>query len=128
MKHVVLPILVVGVLPFLLTLASKAKGFTPADNQQTRVWQSQLTGWRQRAFWAHQNGFEAFPLFAALVVCAYLGQPASHVAALAAWSYVGLRLLYSACYLADIGRVRSFVWLSSHAAQVVLVLVALSVV
>ena len=127
MIDVVLPIAVVGAMPYILTALSKSKGFTSAENERTRAWQAELKGWRQRAYWAHQNAFEALPMFAAAAILAYLAKPESHLAAIAAWSFVGLRVAYAACYLANTGRLRSFVWLTSQAAVVVLLLVALNV-
>lgn len=128
MSNVVLPIVIVGVMPFILTGLSKSKGFTPKQNERTRAWQSELTGWRQRAYWAHQNGFEALPLFAALAILAQLAKPGSQVTAALAWLFVLLRVGYAACYLADTGRLRSLVWLTSQVAMLGLALVALGVI
>jgi uncharacterized MAPEG superfamily protein len=125
MIHVTLPIVIVGVMPYILTLASKSRGFSPEDNKRTRAWQAELTGWRQRAFWAHQNAFEALPLFAALVILAHLARPGSTTAAAAAWTFVAFRCVHAAFYLADLGRPRSAVWMGSQVAQAVLLVVAL---
>ncbi len=100
-------------MPYALTLTAKAGAFTARDNHQARVWQSQLTGWRQRAHWAHQNAFEAFPIFAAAVIVAHLAAPGSTTAAAAAWGFVVARVAYSACYLADLAALRSIVWFAS---------------
>lgn len=113
MTHVVLPVLLAAAMPYLLTLAAKAGRFSARDNHQTRVWQSQLTGWRQRAHWAHQNSFEAFPPFAAAAILAHLGAPGSATAAGAAWGFVAARVAYSACYIADLAALRSLVWFAS---------------
>jgi uncharacterized MAPEG superfamily protein len=128
MIHVVGPIAAAGAMPYLLTLASKARAFTAEDNKQTRLWQGQLEGWRRRAFWAHQNSFEVFPLFAAFTILAYLAQPESVIAMATAWVFVALRLGYAACYLADLGAARSAVWFLAMFANVVLLLVALRVI
>jgi uncharacterized MAPEG superfamily protein len=128
MNDVVLPIVAVGVMPYILTGLSKSKGFGAKENERTRAWQAELVGWRQRAHWAHQNAFEAVPLFAALAILAQIAKPGNHLAACAAWGFVGLRVAYAACYLGDVGRLRSLVWMGSQALLVVLMLVALSVV
>jgi uncharacterized MAPEG superfamily protein len=47
---------------------SSAKGY---DNRHPRAQQAALTGWGARALAAHQNMFEAFPLFAAGVLVAH---------------------------------------------------------
>jgi len=42
------------------------------DNRAPRPSLESLSGWRQRADWAHRNHFEAFPAFAAVVFVAEL--------------------------------------------------------
>ena len=128
MNQLVLSVLVVGVLPFVLTAISKSKGFTMKENEHTRLWQAQLSGWQQRAHWAHQNAFETFPLFAVLAILAYMANPASPVAPIAAWTFVALRVAHGACYIAGAGRLRSTAWMASQCAQIALVLVAMRVV
>lgn len=128
MTHVALCIALVGVMPFLLTLLSKSRGFTAEDNKRTREWQSKLTGWRQRAYWAHQNAFEAIPLFAALAILALMRKPDSSVLIAACWSFVALRVAHGACYIADAGNMRSVVWFCSLGANVALLLVSLGLV
>jgi uncharacterized MAPEG superfamily protein len=128
MTQLVLCIAIVGVMPYVLTGLSKSRGFTMKDNQHTREWQTQLTGWRKRAYWAHQNAFEAIPLFAALAILAHLRSPESAVVIEACWAFVALRLAHAACYLADAGRLRSTVWTGSQVAQGALLLVGLGVV
>jgi uncharacterized MAPEG superfamily protein len=128
MNNVVLPIAIAGAMPYVLAALSKSKGFTAKQNERTRAFQSELTGWRQRAYWAHQNGFEALPLFAAMTILAHLAKPGSPVAAVAAWAFIALRCAYAACYLADTGRLRTTVWFLGQGAVVVLMLVGLSVI
>ena len=128
MTQLVLCILIVGVMPYALTGLSKSRGFGTRENERTREWQTTLTGWRQRAYWAHQNAFEAIPLFAALAILAHLRSPESAVVIEACWAFVALRVAYAACYLADAGRLRTTVWMGSQVAQVALVLVGLGVV
>lgn len=110
MLHVTLPLMIAGSMPFLLTLISKAGAFSKEDNRQTRLWQSQLTGWRQRAYWAHQNAFEAFPLFAAAVLAHHMAAPHNELGPIAAWAYIATRVAYAACYIADVAALRSLVW------------------
>lgn len=128
MTQLVLCIAIIGVMPYVLTGMSKSRGFGVKDNERTREWQSQLTGWRKRAYWAHQNAFEALPFFAALAILAYLRTPQSQVALAACWAFVALRVAYSACYLADAGRLRTTMWMGTQVAQVALLLVGLGVV
>ena len=113
MLHVVLPILVASVIPFALTSAIKLRGFSREENHRTRLWQAQLQGWQQRANWAQQNAFETLPIFTGAVILAHLFAPGSVVAAIAAWIYPVLRIVYSVLYITDRARPRSVVWLVS---------------
>lgn len=126
MVHLVLPLMIAGAMPFILTLTAKAGRFRARDNHETRAWQAQLTGWRQRAHWAHQNAFEAFPLFAAAAIVAHVAAPGSSTAAAAAWGFVAARVAYSACYIADLAALRSVVWFASLGCVVALFATALA--
>ena len=128
MTQLVLCIAIVGVMPYVLTGMSKSSGFGVKENERTRDWQTELTGWRRRAHWAHQNAFEALPFFAALAILAHLRSPESQVALGGCWTFVALRVAYSACYLADAGKLRTTMWMGTQAAQVALLLVGLGVV
>jgi uncharacterized MAPEG superfamily protein len=123
--HVVLPIVLAMAIPFLSTLIAKAGTFTAADNKETRQWQAHLTGWRQRAYWAHLNALETFPVFAVAVVVAHLGAPGSTVAVIAAYAYPAIRMLYLGAFLADQGALRSVIWFVSMADVLVLFAAAL---
>lgn len=125
MLNVVLPIAAAGAMPYALTLVSKSRNFGFKDNHQVRAWQAQLTGWQQRAYWAHQNSFEAFPLFATMMILAHLFQPTSVIAPYAAWAFVGLRLLYAVAYLADRASLRTICWTLAMGAVLTLLLVAM---
>ena len=59
-----------AMMPYLtIALAKSAGGI---DNRAPRPSLESLSGWRQRADWAHRNHFEAFPAFAAAVFVAEL--------------------------------------------------------
>ena len=108
-------ILVAGVLPWATTGLAKTGGF---DNRAPRDWVNTLTGWRQRADWAHRNHFEAFPLFAAAVLTATLTHvPPGRVDALAG-SFILFRLAYTVAYIADWVTLRSIVWFGGVACVV----------
>lgn len=126
MLSVILPIMFAATIPFALTLATKARVFSGRDNRQTRVWQGQLTGWRQRAYWAHQNAFETFPLFASGVILAHLAAPGGAAAAALAWAYPVTRVGYSLCYVFDKAPLRSLVWFMGMGCIVGLFVVALA--
>lgn len=101
-------ILVAGLLPYLtVTIAKSGPGY---DNNDPRGQAAGLEGRRKRAYAAHLNHFEAFPLFAAAVLVAELkggGGTAVNVLALA---FVAARIVYSWLYLTDRASQRSLVW------------------
>jgi uncharacterized MAPEG superfamily protein len=109
-------VLLAGLLPYLATLI--AKGGTRYDNHLPRDWLRRQEGWRRRADAAQHNGFEAFALFAAAVVLAELRHAPADTLGLLALLFVGARLAYLACYLADFARLRSLVWFIGFASAV----------
>ncbi|UTW07752.1 MAPEG family protein [Pseudomonas benzenivorans] len=80
------------------------------DNRHPRSQQARLKGFGARALAAHQNSFEAFPLFAAGVLMAHVtGSHGVLVDGLAV-TFVVARVLYLLCYWADLHWQRSLVW------------------
>jgi uncharacterized MAPEG superfamily protein len=116
-------VLIAALLPFPFTLASKfSKRF---DNARPREYLNAATGWRGRANAVQQNAFETYPAFAAAVIIAQM----LHVAAQGridgiAIAYLVFRLLYGACYLADLATLRSVMWFGSIACIIGLFLVS----
>jgi len=80
------------------------------DNRNPREQQAGLTGWGRRAVAAHNNMFEAFPLFAAGVLMAqYVGANQAWLDSFAL-AFVGARIAYQILYLADLATLRSLSW------------------
>jgi uncharacterized MAPEG superfamily protein len=95
-------------LPYLtVALAKSAAGI---DNRAPRPSLETLSGWRQRADWAHRNHFEAFPAFASAVFVAELTHAPQTRIDLLAGVFVLLRVIYTALYIADQATLRSVVW------------------
>ncbi|MEI1377890.1 MAPEG family protein [Nostoc sp. UHCC 0926] len=69
-----------------------------------------LPPYAQRATWAHQNTFEAFMVFAAAALMAYVTGVNSSTAQLAAIAFVVARLLYSIFYILNIPLLRSLMF------------------
>ena len=102
-------ILIAALLPYLTVGAAK---FTDSgyDNAQPRVWSATLTGWRARAYAAHQNHFEAFPPFAASVLVATLANGTPALVDRLAIAFVLLRVAYTAAYIRGNAKLRSAAW------------------
>ncbi|MCL1463691.1 MAPEG family protein [Argonema galeatum] len=69
-----------------------------------------LPPYAQRATWAHQNAFEAFMLFAAAALMAYVTGVDRSVAVGAALAFLVARLLHSVFYIANIPLARSLMF------------------
>ncbi|MEH2009254.1 MAPEG family protein [Nostoc sp.] len=69
-----------------------------------------LPPYAQRATWAHQNTFEAFMIFAAAALMAYVTGINSSTAQVAAIAFVVARLLYSIFYILNIPVLRSLMF------------------
>lgn len=95
-------------LPFLLVGYARVRvGF---DLAAPRTMFDKLPPYAQRATWAHQNSFEAFMIFAAAALMAYVTDLDSTVAVGAAISFVIARLLYSVFYIVNIPLARSLMF------------------
>jgi uncharacterized MAPEG superfamily protein len=69
-----------------------------------------LPPYAQRATWAHQNTFEAFMIFAAAALMAYVTGVNSFTAQVAAIAFVVARFLYSIFYILNIPLLRSLMF------------------
>lgn len=105
-------VLIAGMMSPLTGLLAKGGkvGGKAYDNNHPRQWLAQLEGRPARAVAAMNNSFESFPLFAAAVIIAHFSGAAADTVNLLAMSYVGIRVLYTACYLMNWGALRSLVW------------------
>lgn len=115
-------VLAAALLPYPFTLAAKwSRRF---DNHNPRDFLERNQGWRKRAHWAQLNSFEAFPPFAAAVIICHLLRGANATADTLALAFVGLRLAYGLCYIADQATLRSLVWTGGVGCVVGLFIVA----
>lgn len=101
-------ILAAAFLPYLTV--GLAKAGAGIDNRAPRRDLASLTGWRQRADWAHRNHFEAFAPFAAGVIVAELAHMPQNRIDLLAGAFVLSRIIYTAMYLANWSALRSIMW------------------
>jgi uncharacterized MAPEG superfamily protein len=114
----VLPVLTVG-----LAKMSSAKLPPKAgryNNNNPRAWAQGLSGWQQRAVAAQNNGFEAAPLFIAAVILAQQAHAEQGRIDTLALIFVGVRVLYVAAYLMNLGVLRSLLWTGGLAVCVTL--------
>ena len=102
-------IFIAFLLPYIFIILAKVHA--PGMNNETpRVALAHLTGWKQRAFWAHQNAFEAFPPFAAGVILAQFIHGPSFAVNVMAVVFVIARILHGVFYISNHSLLRSLAW------------------
>ena len=97
-------------LTYLVLGPAKFAGLREFDNSYPRDPAFYTRGPRARALGAHQNGLEAFPLFAAAVLLAELHGAPQHMIDGLALAFLGARVAYTVCYLGDRPSLRSLIW------------------
>jgi uncharacterized MAPEG superfamily protein len=102
-------VLIAGSLPYLAVGIAKL-GDRSFDNANPRSWLAKQEGYRARANAAQQNGFEAFPLFAAAVIIAHLRAGPQPIHDLLASGFIAARLVYLGLYVANLASLRSLAW------------------
>jgi uncharacterized MAPEG superfamily protein len=105
-------VLIGAFLPVTFAGYAKRLGrFGLRDNHNPREFMAKLEGPAQRANWAHQNTFEAYPPFAAAVLAAtHIGKIDPQVLDMLAVGWVVLRLAYGVLYITDQAKTRSVAW------------------
>ena len=116
--------LIAAFLPILFTGIAKATG-RGYNNNAPRAFQEKLNGYRQRAHWAHLNGFEAFPVFAAGVLMAAQQNVAQDRIDQLAVGFIAARVLYGAFYLLDWASLRSLAWVAGFGCSIALMIAAI---
>jgi uncharacterized MAPEG superfamily protein len=109
-------VLAAALLPYFTVAVAKWR--PDYDNAAPRAGIERLPPLRQRAYWAHLNGFEAFAPFAAAVVIAHLAGAAQHHIDALAGGFIALRIAYTLCYLYDRPTLRSIAWSAAFACVV----------
>ena len=94
---------------------AKILGRREFDNANPRDPSFYRSGFRARSLGAHQNGIEAFPLFAAAVLLAEMRTvPQGTIDGLAI-AFMAARLIYVGCYLGNWPAARSISWAAGFA-------------
>lgn len=120
-------VLAAAVLPYLLILYAKATPeFRDSEyNKNPREYEEQrLSGARQRAYWAHLNGFEAFPPFAAGVIIARASSVAVPTINLIAGLFIACRIVHGILYVSNQDKLRSLVWFGGFGSMIALYVMA----
>ena len=103
-------VLIAGMMPYAASYIAKSR--RDFDNANPRAWLANLDGFRARASAAQLNSFEALPLFAAAVIIAYVRGASQTTIDILAMTFIAIRIVYVALYLANLATVRSLAWLA----------------
>ena len=119
-------LLAAALLPYAATYYFKfaGGGLKTYDNSAPRAGLENLPPPRRRAYWAQQNGFEAFPPFAAAVIVAHLASVPQIRIDVAAGVFVALRVIYTLLYIHDRPTARSLTWAAAFSSVVALFVAA----
>ncbi|BAZ24343.1 hypothetical protein NIES4073_52380 [Kalymmatonema gypsitolerans NIES-4073] len=110
-------------LPFLVVGYARARvGY---DMSAPRAMFDKLPAYAQRATWAHQNSFEAFMIFAAAALMAYVTGVNSPLAIGAVIAFLVARLLYSIFYILNIPVLRSLMFAVGSLGYAVLIVLSI---
>ncbi len=102
-------VLLAGLMPFVAV--GIAKYDRSYNNRTPRDWLAAQDGLKKRAYAAHLNCFEAFPLFAAGTIIAHLASVQANTINALAVAFIAARIVYIWAYLRDRASLRSLVWI-----------------
>ena len=117
-------VLVIILMPYPLVLIARAPDLNLQSNRIPRLVSEQLTGYRQRLNWAHFNAFEVIAPFATVVIIAHQLQASQAMLDSLALTFVGLRVLHALVYAANLGVMRSLVFVAAFACIIAIFLQA----
>ena len=101
---ILLPVMFTGIAKF------SGPGYKPKHNLAPREFLSELDGYRKRANWVQMNTFESIPAFMAAVIIAHqIGGNQDNINMLAV-SYIVIRIVYGALYIADKALLCTVAW------------------
>ncbi len=115
-------VFIAALLPYMCVAYAKGtRAYIQGGNRAPREYGEALKGARKRAYWAQQNGFEAFPIFAAIVIIAHLVEKAGTMIDGLAAAFVLCRITYSIFYVVNLPTLRSLAWTGGALAEVLMV-------
>ena len=98
------------ILTIVSILPAKLDGRREYDNGNPRDPGFYKPGLRRRSQGAHQNGYEAFPFFAAAVLLAEMRSVPQELVNVLAVAFLAARVAYVLLYISDRPSARSVIW------------------
>lgn len=111
-------VLIAILMPYGLVIIARFPGTTLESNLIPRIAAESITGYQQRSYWAHLNGLEAIPSFAAAVIIAQMVNVQQDTINTLAMSFIGFRIAHAIGYILNLGVIRSLMWTGGMACVV----------
>ncbi len=105
-------------IPYGLVLIARFPGTTLESNLIPRISADSISGYQQRFYWAHLNGLEAIPSFAAAIIIAHMINTPQETINTLAMSFIGFRVAHAVAYVSNLGVLRSVMWAGGMACVV----------
>ena len=112
MTTLIICLFIAALLPFIakIPVAIAMHRLGGYNNKHPRAQQAKLTGFGARALAAHQNAFESLIIFAPAVLLAIATQNTGVFIEQLAITHVAARVLFNIAYLANVGLIRTLIW------------------
>jgi uncharacterized MAPEG superfamily protein len=117
-------VLAVILMPYPWALMAELPSFTLENNQRPRLKAESYTGFQQRVYWAHLNALEAVAPFAVAVIVAHLLAVPQDKINYLALAFVGFRIAHALAYMANLGVLRSLMWVGGTVCVIALFVAA----
>lgn len=120
----IISIIISLLFPYLWTSCAKFTG-NGYNNSTTRDFVDELVGKRRRAYYAHINALEAFPIFLVAVLIANMNQVNLSIIHCLISINLVCRTLYGLFYIYDFPNSRSLVWFFALACNLALLVLSI---
>ena len=111
-------VFIAALLPYVFVGIAKIGTGKRYDNEKPRDFLETVSGRNKRAHWAQLNSFEAFPAFAAAVIIAHIVSVEQQTIDIYAMTFIGARIAYGVCYIANWASLRSLCWMVGFACMI----------
>jgi len=123
MTIAIICLVIAAIMPYLVIIPAKIND--AYDNKMPRASDSYKSGLSGRAYAAHQNCLEAFPIFAAALFAILFIRPDNQVIEWAPIIYIILRLCFVIAYYLDQSKLRSTFWIGAFSINLYMFVIAL---
>ena len=109
-------------MPIIWALIARLPSFNLQANLVPRPTADELTGYQQGFYWAHLNALESVAPFSAVVIIAHQLNGAQGTIDMLAMTFVGLRIAHAVAYVAQLGVLRSLIFVAASVCMVMIVI------